>query len=152
MHTRWSRFRSKLPELNQLAIPRRVKFSADPKDVQIHGFCDASQRAYGLYIHSNQNRLRRIPCWITQFKITGSSFEDGFTSTIGVISCITTSSFNNEVIKRASSNAADSMIKTAINTANIPVYMWSDSTITFNWISSPSRKWATFVANRVGEI
>jgi len=30
--------------------------------------------------------------------------------------------------------------------------LWSDLTIALNWVTSPSRQWSVFVANRVGEI
>lgn len=40
----------------------------------------------------------------------------------------------------------------AIDLTDTPIFLWSDSTIVLNWISSPSRKWSVFVANRVGEI
>ncbi|XP_072764021.1 uncharacterized protein [Anoplolepis gracilipes] len=44
-------------------------------------------------------------------------------------------------------------ISEAINlTKEVQVFLWSDSTITLNWITSPSRKWTVFIANRVGEI
>ncbi|XP_071577848.1 uncharacterized protein [Temnothorax nylanderi] len=51
IHTRWSGFRSELANLNQLRIPRRVKFATDSQSVQIYGFCDASQHAYGACIY-----------------------------------------------------------------------------------------------------
>ena len=31
-------------------------------------------------------------------------------------------------------------------------HMWSDSTITLQWLAAPPRTWKTFIANRVGEI
>ncbi|XP_067205396.1 uncharacterized protein [Linepithema humile] len=42
IHTRWTRLKSQLVTLNQLQIPRHVKFSSNARDVQIHGFCDAN--------------------------------------------------------------------------------------------------------------
>ncbi|XP_018376618.1 PREDICTED: uncharacterized protein LOC108769889 [Trachymyrmex cornetzi] len=35
---------------------------------------------------------------------------------------------------------------------NSRIFLWSDSTIALHWVSSPSRRWSTFVANRVGEV
>ncbi|XP_029163323.1 uncharacterized protein LOC114934777 [Nylanderia fulva] len=57
IHTRWSTIKSQLVELNQLTIPRRVKFDANSQAIQIHGFCDASQHAYGacVYIRTGKN-------------------------------------------------------------------------------------------------
>lgn len=43
-------------------------------------------------------------------------------------------------------------IRASVDLTNVQTYLWSDSTITLSWISSPSRKWSVFVANRVGEI
>jgi len=33
-----------------------------------------------------------------------------------------------------------------------PVYLWTDSTITFGWIQGHASRWKTYVANRVAEI
>lgn len=51
IHTHWSKFRSQLSVLGQLQITRCVKFSSLPQFIEIHGFCDASQRAYGACIY-----------------------------------------------------------------------------------------------------
>ncbi|XP_024869084.1 uncharacterized protein LOC112452878 [Temnothorax curvispinosus] len=47
LHSRWMAFKQGLSKLSQIQVHRRVKFATDPQSVQIHGFCDASQRAYG---------------------------------------------------------------------------------------------------------
>ncbi|XP_018406510.1 PREDICTED: uncharacterized protein LOC108782682 [Cyphomyrmex costatus] len=52
LHARWITFKSQLTELNRLAIPRRVKYSIERRHIQIHGFCDASQNAYGACVTS----------------------------------------------------------------------------------------------------
>lgn len=36
--------------------------------------------------------------------------------------------------------------------SSIKIFLWSDSTIVLNWISSPSRKWTVFVAKKINEI
>jgi len=47
---RWSSFIRELQDLKSLSIPRKVKpLSNLPPE--IHGFCDASQEAYGAYIY-----------------------------------------------------------------------------------------------------
>lgn len=43
-------------------------------------------------------------------------------------------------------------VQSAIELASNRIVLWSDSTITLSWISSCSRKWSVFVANRIGEI
>lgn len=54
IHLRWSHLTDQLTCHNQLHIPRLTKFSNIQLDQQVHGFCDASQAAYGacIYIRS----------------------------------------------------------------------------------------------------
>ncbi|XP_053698890.1 uncharacterized protein LOC128745844 [Sabethes cyaneus] len=50
----WIEYRRNLCALSSLSIPRWVAFSTDLLSVQVHGFCDASSKAYGacLYLRS----------------------------------------------------------------------------------------------------
>ena len=49
--TRWIAFRTQMSNLNQLKIPRCVKFNVHQPIVEVHGFCDASQRAFGACMY-----------------------------------------------------------------------------------------------------
>ncbi|XP_018308840.1 uncharacterized protein [Mycetomoellerius zeteki] len=63
LHTRWAAIKSQLADINQLYIPRCVKYFARFGLVQMHGFCDASQRAYGacVYLRSElENNAYRV--------------------------------------------------------------------------------------------
>ncbi|CAI6368824.1 unnamed protein product [Macrosiphum euphorbiae] len=50
LQARWIKFYNSLQSLHELAIPRKVINTADSK-VTIHGFCDASQEAFGACIY-----------------------------------------------------------------------------------------------------
>lgn len=60
--TRWKNLRAQFPLINEYVIPRCVKYSAGIQGMQVHGFCDASQKAYGacLYVrtHVGDNEFR----------------------------------------------------------------------------------------------
>ncbi|XP_050063237.1 uncharacterized protein LOC126552565 [Aphis gossypii] len=53
LQSRWINFYNSLQSLHELAIPRKVVSTAESK-ITIHGFCDASQEAFGacIYLHS----------------------------------------------------------------------------------------------------
>jgi len=53
IHTRWIALRTQMSNLNQLKIPRCVKFNIHQPMVEVHGFCDASQRVRSLHISSH---------------------------------------------------------------------------------------------------
>ena len=50
IQSEWSFFRKQLPLLNQLRFNRCV-ITCDAIDVQLHGFCDASEKGYGACIY-----------------------------------------------------------------------------------------------------
>ncbi|KAK9717491.1 Pao retrotransposon peptidase [Popillia japonica] len=50
IHSYWTKFRSKLSSLNDLCINRHV-CCKDQKYIELHGFSDASEKAYGACIY-----------------------------------------------------------------------------------------------------
>jgi len=50
-HTRWIALRTQMSNLNQLKIPRCIKFNVHQPIVEVHGICDASHRAFGACIY-----------------------------------------------------------------------------------------------------
>ncbi|XP_011881685.1 PREDICTED: uncharacterized protein LOC105569657, partial [Vollenhovia emeryi] len=138
--SRWAKFRSQLLDLNKIKIPRCVRRNGDPQHAQIHGFCDASQRAFGACVYI------RTPDVGNKFQVVLLCSK----SRVAPLKAVT--------LPRLELSAALLLaqlihkIKDSVESANMKIFLWSDSTITLNWINSPSRKWAVFVANRVGEI
>lgn len=88
IHTRWSRFEQRLAELRRLQVPRCVKFATNPQRTQIHGFCDASQRAYGacIYVRTklDENQFRTI-----MLKVTCCAAQSCIVAKTGIVCGIT---------------------------------------------------------------
>ncbi|XP_011171524.1 uncharacterized protein LOC105204162 [Solenopsis invicta] len=45
-----------------------------------------------------------------------------------------------------------SHVQSTLSLQSVPVFLWSDSTVTLSWIQRHSSRWTTYVANRVAEI
>ncbi|XP_036146042.1 uncharacterized protein LOC118646697 [Monomorium pharaonis] len=140
IHTRWIQFRLQLPNLTRVRIPRCVKQHTDSKFIQLHGYCDASQRAYDACVYIRT----RMPSNEYQSHLLCSK------SRVAPLKAISLPRL--ELSAALLLSQLVNKIKSSIDIKDIKIWLWSDSTITLNWITSPSRKWSTFVANRVGEI
>lgn len=49
----WSSYHQQLTTVNQITIPLQIVLH-DSSDIQLHGFCDASETAYGACVYSLQ--------------------------------------------------------------------------------------------------
>lgn len=113
---------------------------ADSRCTEVHGFCDASQRAYGACVY-----------------IRTQVGEQDYRS---VLLCSKSRVAPLKVLSlpRLELSAALLLaqlvhkVKSLIDLTGTRMVLRSDSTIALNWISSPSRKWLPFITNRVGEI
>ena len=109
-------------------------------EIQLHGFCDASEKAYGacIYLRSTDQR------GIHQSALICSK------SRVAPLKVAT--------IPRLELCAANLLVKLYVITIKaLPfqvhkTHFWSDSTIVLNWIDTPSYTLKTFVVNRVVEI
>lgn len=51
LHTQWKEYEFKLRTLSNIEILRKVITVSEVQGLEVHGFCDASQRAYGACIY-----------------------------------------------------------------------------------------------------
>ncbi|XP_031348317.1 uncharacterized protein LOC116174520 [Photinus pyralis] len=138
LYTRWIEFRDNLKHLKNIKLPRYV-CNKNPNKVELHGFSDASERAYGANVY-----IRTI----TDGKI--SIFLLAAKSRVAPLKNITLPKLelNAAVLLAQLIHKIRSILTITINEE----YLWCDSMITLSWIKTSPSKWKTYVANRVSEI
>ncbi|XP_076245382.1 uncharacterized protein LOC143185936 [Calliopsis andreniformis] len=139
LHTEWECFHHQLALLNQISIPR-CAISSTMHGIEMHGFCDASEQAYGacIYLKSINTEGQctvRLLC---------------AKSRVAPLKAITLPRL--ELCGALLLSQLVTKVKKALEISTIQEYYWCDSTIVLAWIRAPSTKWKTFVANRTAEI
>jgi hypothetical protein len=134
----WNQLLQTIPTLSQLKINRKV-ICSNATNIQLHGFCDSSERAYRacLYICSTDNNNK-------------TSSELCSTSKFAPLKQLTIPR-----LELCAATLSAKLYKEAIHALNTMVhesYLWTDSSIVLTWIQGPSNKWKTFVGNRVAFI
>ncbi|XP_055537537.1 uncharacterized protein LOC129725566 [Wyeomyia smithii] len=51
LQSQWLEFRNSLDRLDAVSVPRWIAFGKNVISCELHGFCDASERAYGAVIY-----------------------------------------------------------------------------------------------------
>lgn len=119
-------------------IPRRV-ICNDPIRIELHGFSDASERAYGacIYVRStNSSQEHHVKLLCAKSRVAPLKVVS--LPRLELCGALLLSQLYQRVIEALSINI-DS------------VHFWCDSTIALSWIAGNPSKWSTF-ANRVAEI
>lgn len=139
IQSNWIQFEVQLDFINKIQIPRLV-VCEQPATIQIHGFCDASETAYGACVY-----------------IRSTNADNVHTSAL-LSSKSRVAPLHNISLPRLELSGAlllaqlcDKILST-LRLAVTQVHYWTDSTIVLAWLRSTSRTWKTFVANRVSEI
>jgi len=139
VHTMWCEFKSQLHLLSAVNFPRCIVLP-NSIDIQVHGFCDASEKAYGACIY-----LR-------------SQDVEGNVQVTLVCSRSRVAPVKPLTLPRLELSAAVLLAKLlkstkqALALSSSKTYCWSDSTITLNWIKTEPHLLKTFVSNRVALI
>lgn len=126
-------------ELRTLQIPRHV-ICNQPKDVQLHGFCDSSQLAYGaaIYIRSTDregNHYINLLC----AKSRVAPLKVVSLPRLELCGALLLARLTKAVIEAVDMNFSR-------------LQYWCDSSIVLAWIAGEPVQWNSFVANRTSEI
>lgn len=138
--SRWNEFAEQLILLNDLRFDRRLLHLCSSQ-IELHGFCDASQKAYGACIY-----LRSVDS-------SGKVIISLYCSRSRVAPIKTP-----QTIPRLELCAAVllaelyTIVRSAIKININRVFFWTDSIITLCWINTAPHLLKTFVANRVAQI
>ncbi|GFV18244.1 integrase catalytic domain-containing protein [Trichonephila clavipes] len=126
-------------KVNNFKIPRCILFPATIR-IEIHGFSDASERAYAAVVY--------IKCFN----------ESGQSQTRLLCSKSRVAPLKTLTIPRLELSAAlllSRLVKKVVPILQLSIHkiwMWTDSTIALAWIKTEPHKLKTFVSNRVAEI
>ncbi|XP_043604824.1 uncharacterized protein LOC122577568 [Bombus pyrosoma] len=139
LHSEWDRYYAQLPLLNEIRFPRKTIIKA-AIEIELHGFCDASEKAYGacVYLRSLDPHGRIQTCLLTAKSKVAP--------------------LKSQTIPRLELSGAlllTSLITSTQQALQVEItrkVYWTDSTIVLHWINASPHTMKTFVANRVAEI
>ncbi|XP_058816020.1 uncharacterized protein LOC131679328 [Topomyia yanbarensis] len=142
----WLEYRRNLLALESLHVPRWTGFSTTSVSTEIHGFCDASEVAYGacLYLRST-SADGSVTVRLITAKSRVAPLEDPDRKK------------KRQSIPRLELSSAlllSHLYEKLVCSIQTPMsaYFWTDSMIAKCWLSSLPSRWQSFVANRVSEI
>lgn len=140
LHSTWRKFQNELSLLNNLRIQRHISPLIDPNNHQLHGFSDASERAYGacLYLRT-ANNMGDVAVHLICSKSRVSPINVVSLPRLELCAAVLLA----ELVKSVAKNITIVLDST---------HYWTDSQIVLSWIRASSSTWKTFVANRVSTI
>lgn len=137
--TTWLRFSRQLPEIENIAIPRHV-LSHEVVRIELHGFCDSSESAYGacIYIKSvNSHNEAKIQLLCSKSRV--APLKSVSLPRLELCGAVLLANLYKRVLE-------------AIHLEFNAIHFWTDSSIVLSWLRAPPTTWKVFIANRVSEI
>ena len=137
MESRWMSIKEQLSVLEKLKIPRWI---GTTENFEIHGFSDASEKAYAAMLYSRTIDKTGKPT----IRLIVSKTKLAPITTISVAR-----------LELCAAHLLAKLVKSFVDVfayLKPSVYLWCDSKIVISWLSAHPCKWATFVSNRCGQI
>ncbi|XP_011870295.1 PREDICTED: uncharacterized protein LOC105563346, partial [Vollenhovia emeryi] len=135
----WRAFVEDLPSLEGIRVARWLEVDRPGAAVELHGFADASERAYAAVVYLRISRSDRISTHLLTAKSKVAPVRPVSLPRLELAAATLLTNLAHHV-------------REALNLVSAPLVLWSDSTVTLDWIHGHASRWKTFVANRVAHI
>lgn len=140
LFTDWIKLSHCLNDLNNIYIPRQATISQSSLPYDLHGFSDASERAYGAAVYlRHEDERGNVQVNLLCAKSRVAPLKTVSLPRLELCAALLLSELMHTVSQALHVNS---------NHSNY----WSDSTVTLAWLQSEPSRWTTFVANRVSKI
>lgn len=140
INNEWLKLKSELPQINQFEIPRWIGFQENCV-IELHGFSDASQKAYGCVIYA------KIKCE-EQASIILVAGKAKLVPQKKPLSLPKLELSAAHLLAKLISK----ILKCLEPYKNIKLYCWCDSKVVLGWLQGDPSRWKPFVANRVRSV
>ncbi|UYV72604.1 hypothetical protein LAZ67_10000024, partial [Cordylochernes scorpioides] len=138
--TRWNSFRDEMSVLTELEIPRYILMDQNSRNIQLHGFCDASSVAYSAV------------CYLKSETIEGQVGISPIAAKTRVAPCKPCTLLRLEL---CAALLLSRLYRSIVESIKLPldeVHLWTDSQIALCWIKSDPNRWKKFISHRVMKI
>lgn len=136
---RWASFVQNFCDIADFRIPRWVHCTQN-ENVELHGFCDASEKAYCACVYiktSNGDNGNSSFLLVAKSKV----------APLKTISLPRLELCGAVLLARLIKSIGENL-----KFKDCHIFLWSDSTITLSWLRKPPFEWNTYVANRISRI
>ncbi|XP_051864316.1 uncharacterized protein LOC127566332 [Drosophila albomicans] len=134
----WTSFLRNYSSLQDIRIPRWTNYTPGAK-IQFHGFCDASQSAYGAALYARVETAGQVSVSLLVAKTRVAPIKTVSLPRLELCGALLLAELSAALLPH-------------FPTPDAETYLWTDSTIVLAWLDKQPCKWTTFVANRVAKI
>ncbi|XP_062121681.1 uncharacterized protein LOC133835668 [Drosophila sulfurigaster albostrigata] len=107
--------------------------------LQYHGFCDASERAYGAAIYVRVETANKVFTHLLTAKTKVAPVKSLSVPRLELCGAVLLAELSAALLLN-------------LPAESFQTFFWTDSTIVLAWLNKPPCRWTTFVANRVAKI
>lgn len=140
--SQWTKFMQGISSLSCLKIPRHLFSNFEPISIDIHGFSDASLRAYGACIYVRTTyKENKVSCNLLTSKSRIAPIKTISLPRLELCAAVLLAKLTEHIL---------SVLENSFTVST--VNLWTDSQIALCWLRSHPSRWTIFVSNRVAEI
>ncbi|GBN59833.1 hypothetical protein AVEN_58701-1, partial [Araneus ventricosus] len=138
MVKKFVKWKEQLKFLNDISIPRCLDKNKGDRNITLHVFCDASEKAYAACIFLRSEGDDSTDCQLIQARARVTPLKSISVSRLELLAC------------NIGARLCQS-VKESLGMEEVATRYWSHSSNALYWIKK-NENWATFVFNRVKEI